>query len=78
MLENHSPSLAYVSDAELAKSLQRLWPHRAHESGALSSLFCLLGFHHWLEPDYSGIARRSSIRFCQWCTSVEIDGTRYS
>jgi hypothetical protein len=44
----------------------------------LRSLFCLLGFHHWLEPDYSGMARRSSIRFCHWCTSVEIDGTRYS
>jgi hypothetical protein len=77
MLENRSRSSAYVSDAELAKSLQRLWPQRAHESGTLRSMLCLLGFHHWLQADYSGIARRSNIRFCHWCSSVEIDGRRY-
>jgi hypothetical protein len=78
MRENHSPSSAYVSDAELAKSLQRLWPHRAHESGAFRSMLCLLGLHHWLQPNYSAIAPRRNIRFCHWCTSVEIDGTSYS
>ncbi|HTB95944.1 MAG TPA: hypothetical protein VK716_02980 [Terracidiphilus sp.] len=67
-----------TSDAQLARRLQRLWPHRTHESGTIRSVLCLLGFHHWLQPNYSAFAPRRNIRFCHWCSSVEIDGTLYS
>jgi len=71
--------LAPVSpDAELARYLQRFWPHRAHEAGALRNFCCLLGLHLWAQPDYSSLASRRSIRFCRWCDTVEIDGVRYS
>lgn len=61
----------------LARSLRRMWPHREHESGLLRSLMCLLGLHLWLAPDYSSLVRRRNIRFCHWCSSVEIDGRIY-
>ena len=78
-MSNHNPEFAAESpDAKLAHSLQRLWPHRAHEAGTLRNLCCLLGFHLWAQPDYSLRASRRSIRFCCWCDSVEIDGVRYS
>ncbi|HEY6489683.1 MAG: hypothetical protein WCC26_07900 [Terracidiphilus sp.] len=66
------------TDAELAAHLQRFWPHRAHESGALRALCCFLGFHLWAQPDYSALVSRRSIRFCCWCSTVEIDGVDYS
>ena len=66
-----------TGNLELARSLQRLWPHREHESGALRTLLCLLGIHHWLQPDFSAIASRRNIRFCHWCSTVEIDGVCY-
>lgn len=78
MIQKTAHPSAYASDAELAKSLQQFWPHRSHESGVFRSLLCFLGIHLWLQPDYSGIAPHRSIRFCHWCTTVEIDGTRYS
>lgn len=78
MIQRSAPHSAYASDTELAKSLQRFWPHRTHESGLVRSLLCLLGIHLWLQPDYSGIVPRRNIRFCHWCTTVEIDGIRYS
>jgi len=65
-------------DAELAAHLRRFWPHREHESGMLRALGCLLGFHLWAQPDYSALVSRRSIRFCRWCSAVEIDGVRYS
>ena len=70
--------VAESPDAELARYLQRFWPHRVHEAGTLRNLGCLLGFHLWAQPDYSSLASRRSIRFCRWCNSVEIDGVRYS
>jgi hypothetical protein len=65
-------------DAELARNLQRFWPHRAHEAGTLRGLCCLLGLHLWAQPDFSAHASRRNIRFCLGCSAVEIDGTRYS
>jgi hypothetical protein len=65
-------------DAELAAYLRRFWPHRVHESGTLRNLCCALGFHLWAQPDYSALTSRQSIRFCLWCSTIEIDGVRYS
>jgi len=64
--------------AQLARTLQRMWPHREHESGVLRTMACGLGMHLWLQPDYSKLAPRQAVRFCLWCSSVEIDGKRYS
>ncbi len=66
------------ADAQLARYLQSFWPHRTHESGALRNLCCFLGFHLWAQPNYASLAPRRSIRFCRWCSCVEIDGARYS
>lgn len=64
-------------EKQLAKSLQRMWPHREHESGALRSLLCFLGLHLWLAPDYATHIQKRDVRFCLWCSSVEIDGRVY-
>lgn len=76
---NRDPQSAPNSpDAELARYLQRFWPHRAHEAGTLRNFACLLGFHMFAQPDYTSLSPRRSIRFCRWCDTVEIDGVRYS
>ena len=67
----------HPEETELATSLQRMWPHREHESGVLRSLMCFLGAHLWLAPDYTSIVRRRNVRFCLWCSCVEIDGRVY-
>jgi hypothetical protein len=54
-----------------------MWPHREHESGMLRSLMCFLGLHLWLAPDYTSIVPKRHLRFCHWCSSVEIDGRVY-
>jgi hypothetical protein len=38
---------------------------------------CWLGLHLWLQPDYPTFVRRNSVRFCLWCSSVEINGRIY-
>jgi len=78
MLDRNPEFVAESPDAELARSLQRLWPHRVHEAGTLRNLCCLLGFHLWAQPSYSSLVSRRCIRFCRWCATVEIDGIRYS
>lgn len=67
----------HSEEMQLARSLQRMWPHREHESGTLRSLMCFLGLHLWLAPDYTSIARRRNVRFCLWCSCVQIDGRVY-
>ena len=66
----------HTEDLQLVRSLQRMWPHREHESGALRSFMCFLGLHHWLAPDFSAFVRRN-VRFCHWCSCVEINGKAY-
>jgi hypothetical protein len=61
-------------DAELAMSLARLWPHREHESSAVTGLLCRAGVHHWRRLDLTDIAPNRSVRFCFWCSNIEIDG----
>lgn len=68
---------AHLEEAQLARSLQRMWPYREHESGALRALMCHLGMHLWLQPDYSGLAPCRTVRFCLWCPCVEIDRRVY-
>lgn len=67
----------HAEELQLARSLQRMWPHREHESGMVRSLMCFLGLHLWLAPDYTSLVRRRNVRFCLWCASVEIDGRVY-
>lgn len=67
----------HPEETQLARSLQRMWPHREHESGLLRSLMCFFGLHLWLAPDYRTIVRRRNVRFCLWCPCVEIDGRVY-
>jgi hypothetical protein len=38
---------------------------------------CLIGLHLWLQPDYSAVAPKKAVRFCHWCSCVEIDGQVY-
>jgi hypothetical protein len=63
--------------AELVRTLQRMWPHREHESGLLRSLMCFCGLHLWLQLDYTAFAPKRAVRFCPWCPSIEIDGRVY-
>ena len=65
------------SDAELARALARLWPNRAHESSALSSLLCRIGIHRWRQLDLTELAPNRTIRFCFWCSDVKINGKIY-
>ena len=64
-------------DAELAISLARLWPNRAHESSAIASFLCRVGIHRWRALDLTELAPNRTIRFCFWCSDVKIDGTIY-
>lgn len=62
------------SDAELATSLARLWPHREHESNALKGLLCRCVLHHWRTLELGDFASGKEVRFCFWCSVVRIDG----
>ena len=65
------------SDAELATSLARLWPHREHESNALKNLCCALTIHRWRQLNLKQLVPGREIRYCFWCSKVRIDGTIY-
>jgi hypothetical protein len=62
------------SDAELAVSLARLWPNREHEASALAGLLCRVGVHYWRRLDFAELASKRDVRFCFWCSKIEIDG----
>ena len=62
------------SDAALVASLARLWPNREHEASAVTGLLCRLGIHHWRRLDTSKLAPERDVRFCFWCSKVELDG----
>jgi hypothetical protein len=40
-----------ASDAQLARSLAKLWPHRLHESSWLKNFFCWMRLHRWAQLD---------------------------
>jgi hypothetical protein len=62
------------TDAPLAASLARMWPHREHESNALTGLLCRCGLHRWRMLDQGEFASGKDVRFCFWCSVVRIDG----
>jgi hypothetical protein len=66
------------SDAELAASLARLWPNREHEANALAGLLCRTGLHYWRHLDLTDHAPNRNVRFCFWCSKVEIDRVIYT
>ena len=68
---------AHPEEAQLARSLQRMWSQSDYPSNPLRAFLCWLGLHLWLQPDYTGFSRRNSIRFCPACSSVEINGRVY-
>jgi hypothetical protein len=65
---------AVSSDAELAASLARLWPNREHEASAVAGLLCRIGIHYLRRLDLAELAPGRDVRFCFWCSKVEIDG----
>jgi hypothetical protein len=72
-----SSSLNSASDAELAKSLAKLWPHREHESNAVKNMFCRAGLHRWRQLDLAELVPNREVHFCFWCSKVRIDGVIY-
>ncbi len=67
---------ARCSDAEFARSLARIWPHRLHESNWLKNVFCYFGWHSWRQLYLDGLLpARREVRFCFWCDKVKVDGT---
>jgi hypothetical protein len=65
------------SDAALAASLAKLWPHREHESNAIKGLLCRCGLHRWRTLDLGELVPGRDVRYCFWCSKVRIDGTIY-
>lgn len=62
------------SDAELVASLARLWPNREHEAIAIAGLLCRMSIHYWRRLDLAELAPDRDVRFCFWCSKIEIDG----
>ena len=65
------------SNADLAASLAKLWPHREHESNALKSFFCLSGWHQWRQLNLEELAMGREVKFCFWCSKIRVDGEIY-
>ena len=68
------PRMASDSDAALAASLAKLWPHREHESNALKGLLCRCGVHRWRRLNLGPLAPQRDVSYCFWCSKVRIDG----
>jgi hypothetical protein len=68
---------AHSGDAELVASLAKLWPHREHESNAVKNLFCSVGMHRWRSLDLSELHPEKEVRYCFWCSKIEVDGVIY-
>ena len=62
------------SDEEVVASLARLWPNREHEAIAVAGLLCRVGIHYWRRLDLSEFAPNRDVRFCFWCSKIELDG----
>ena len=67
----------HPEEAQLARSLQRMWSDSARNRNPLQMLLCWFGRHLCLQPDYSSFLRRNSIRFSPACSSVQINGRIY-
>ena len=67
----------HPEEAQLARSLQRMWSDSDRKRNPLQMLLWWSGLHLRLQPDYSSFLRRNSIRFCPACSSVQINGRIY-
>jgi hypothetical protein len=65
------------SDHDLARQVAKLWPHRKHESVALTSFFCMMGIHYWRALSLRELCGDKAIHHCFWCSKVRIDGVVY-
>ena len=66
------------SDTIAAKSLARLWPHRMHESSFLKNMLCHVGLHRWAQLALQRLLPgRTKVRFCRWCSKIEVNGVIY-
>ena len=72
------PLATTSSDAKLAIFLARLWPNREHEASAVAGLLCCVGVHYWRRLDLTELAPGKDIRFCFWCSKIDINGTVYT
>jgi len=77
MTQPSSATPMHSSDAVLAASLAKLWPHREHESNCFKNLFCHFGLHRWLQLNLGGMAQGKAVWFCFWCARVRVDGVIY-
>jgi hypothetical protein len=62
---------------ELAREVARLWPHRKHESPALTTFLCACGIHYWRSLSLRDLYPGRTILHCFWCSKVRIDGVIY-
>jgi len=69
--------MQHTGDAELAKSLAKLWPHREHEASAVCSWLCRAGLHRWRRLDLRDLAPGRDVQYCFWCSKVRLDGVIY-
>jgi hypothetical protein len=68
---------APATNAQFARSLAKLWPHRLHESSWLKNLFCWMRLHRWAQLDLRDQAQGREVQFCRWCETIKIDGILY-
>jgi hypothetical protein len=66
------------ADAELVRSLAKLWPHREHESNSIKNLSCSLGLHRWRQLDLGELYPEQEVRYCFWCPKIKVDGVIYN
>ena len=64
-------------DAELARKVARLWPHREHEANVVLAQLCRTGLHRWRRLDLGTLVPGRDVRYCFWCSKVKIDGSDY-
>jgi hypothetical protein len=63
------------SDAALATSLKKWWPHREHESSAMKAWCCRCGVHRWRALKIEKfLPPAKEVRFCYWCSKIRING----
>ena len=63
-----------LPEAELARCVAKLWPHREHEANVLLGQFCRVGLHRWRRLDLTELVPGRDILHCFWCSKVKIDG----
>ncbi len=62
---------------DMAREVARLWPHRKHESPALTSFLCGMGIHYWRSLSLGELYPGKTIHHCFWCSKVRVDGVIY-